>query len=399
MESHDVIVVGLGAMGSAAVYQLASRGVRVLGIDRLSPPHTHGSTHGDTRITRLAIGEGMAYVPLAMRSHQLWREIEARTGADLLTTNGCLILGRAGTGLGFHRKADFLQDTIAAAEAFGIAHELINAAEVSRRFPQLTLVGDETGYLEPAGGFLRPEACVRAQLTLAAQRGADIHRDERVESFGTSAGGVVVRTARGEYSAGKLILSVGPWIVGLLRGELSRRFTVYRQVMHWFATAPPHPLLTPARLPVYIWEVTERDTFYGFPAIDGENGGMKVATEQFARATDPGSVDRHVPEGDTLALYDRLVGARLPQLQRRRVKAVSCLYTATSDGDFVIDWHPESDNVLIVSPCSGHGFKHSAAIGETAAEMVTQGTSTIDVRPFSLQRFAADRSQSSASPR
>jgi sarcosine oxidase len=397
-ESHDVIVVGLGAMGSAAVYQLASRGVRVLGIDRLSPPHTHGSTHGDTRITRLAIGEGMVYVPLAMRSHQLWREIEAQTGADLLTANGCLILGRAGTGFGFHGKADFLHDSIAAAEAFGIAHEVLEAAEVSRRFPQFALVGDETGYLEPAGGFLRPEACVRAQLTLAAQRGADIHRDERVESFATSAGGVVVRTARGEYSADRLILSAGPWIAGLLGGELGRRFAVYRQAMHWFAIAPPHQLLTPARLPVYIWEVSGRDTFYGFPAIDGEDGGMKVATEQFARPTDPASVDRRVPEGDSQALYDRLVGARLPQLQRRRVKAVSCLYTTTRDGDFVIDWHPQSDNVLIVSPCSGHGFKHSAAVGEAAAELVTQGTSTIDVRPFSLERFAAQGPRAAVAP-
>jgi sarcosine oxidase len=385
---HDVIVVGLGAMGSAAAYQLAGRGVRVLGLDQFSPPHTLGSTHGDSRVTRLAIGEGMAYVPLAMRSHQLWREIEAQTGADLLTANGCLILGRAGTGFGFHGKVDFLQDTIAAARAFDIPYEVLDADGIRRSFPQFNLVGDEVGYHEPGGGFVRPEACVRAQLTLAARRGADIRRDERVESFAITADGVTVRTAGGDHSAGKLILSAGPWIAGLLDGVLRQRFAVHRQVMHWFATAPPHQLLVPDRFPVYIWEATERDTFYGFPAIDGEDGGMKIAAERFDEVTDPVSVNREVSLEESLALFDRLVGARLPHLQRRRVKAVACLYTTTPDGDFVIDWHPDSDDVLIVSPCSGHGFKHSAAIGEAAAELVTQGTSSIDLDAFSLRRFA-----------
>lgn len=388
METHDAIVVGLGAMGSAATYQLAARGVRVLGLDMFSPPHTLGSTHGDSRITRLAIGEGTAYVPLAMRSHQLWREIEARTGADLLTTNGCLILGRPGTGFGFHGKANFLLDTIAAAAAFAIPHEVLDTSEVGVRFPQFTLVGDEIGYHEPGGGFLRPEACVGAQLTLAARLGADIRRDVRVEGVGFGTNGVTVRTAEGEHSAGKLVLSAGPWIGGLLGGDLGSRFAVHRQVMHWFATDPAAELLSPERFPVYIWEVSQRDTFYGFPAIDGPDGGMKVAAEQFDQTTDPDSVTRHVPEEESMTLFDRVVGARLTELVRRRVKAAACLYTTTPDGDFVIDWHPESRDVLIVSPCSGHGFKHSAAIGETVAELVTQGTSSIDVGVFSLSRFA-----------
>ncbi len=387
MEIHDVIVVGLGAMGSAAAYQLARRGARVLGLDRFSPPHTLGSSHGDTRITRTAIGEGMAYVPLALRSNQLWREIEAETGADLLTVTGCLILGRAGTGFGFHGKANFLRDTIAAARAFAIDHEVLDAPAIAARFPQFTLVGDEVGYHEPGGGFLRPEACVSAQLTLAARCGADIRREVRVEDISTSDGGVVVRTSQGDHSAAKLILSAGPWITSLVGEPVRRRFAVYRQAMHWFATAPPQDILRPAHMPVFIWEVGDGDAFYGFPAIDGESGGMKVAGEQFEEADEPDSVVREVPREESLAFFDRVVGARLP-LRRRRVKAVSCLYTATPDGDFVIDWHPDSHDVLIVSPCSGHGFKHSAAIGETAAELVTQGTSSIDVGAFSLSRLA-----------
>ncbi len=387
MNSWDVIVVGLGAMGSAATYQLARRGARVLGIDRFSPPHRLGSTHGDSRITRTAIGEGMAYVPMAQRSQQLWREIEAASGADLLTQNGCLVLGRAGTGFGFHGKAHFLEDTIAAAQAFDVPHEVLDAAEVAARFPQLGLVGDEVGYLEPSGGFVRPEACVSAQLTLAKVHGADIHRNERVERLTPGGGSVTVRTDRGEHTAAKVVLSAGPWVATLLDTALGARFAVYRQVMHWFATAPPHELLTPGRLPVFIWEADERHAFYGFPAIDGETGGLKVAGEQFDHASDPDAVTREVSVDESLALYDDVVGARLPQLERRPVKAVSCLYTATGDGDFVIDWHPDSDGVLIVSPCSGHGFKHSAAIGEAAAELVLEGQSTIDVSAFSLCRF------------
>jgi sarcosine oxidase len=388
VETHDVIVVGLGAMGSAATYQLAARGIRVLGLDQFSPPHTLGSTHGDTRITRQAIGEGFAYVPLALRSHQLWREIEAQTSTDLLTTNGCLILGRAGTGFGFHGKANFLQDTIAAADAYAIPHEVLDVNQISERFPQFTLVGDEVGYFEPGAGFLRPEACVSAQLTLAARCGADIRRDVRVESFSASAGGVTVRTASGDHSAGKLIISAGPWIADFVGDELGSRFKIHRQVMHWFAAAPPHERLSPEHFPVYIWEVSDRDTFYGFPAVDGADGGMKVANEQFEVTTRPGSVSSAVPERESLALFDELIAPRFSQFRRRRVKAVSCLYTTTPDGDFVIDWHPESTDVLIASPCSGHGFKHSAAIGEVAAEMVTSGTSLIDVSAFSVHRFA-----------
>jgi sarcosine oxidase len=386
-DSWDVIVVGLGAMGSAAAYQLAARGVRVLALDQFSPPHPLGSTHGDTRITRLAIGEGFAYVPLALRSHQLWREIESQAGADLLTTNGGLILGRLGSGARHRAKTNFLDQTVAAAKTFDIRHEVLDAGAIGERFPQFNLIGDEVGYYEPDAGFLRPEACVAAQLDLAAQRGAVIRRDERVESYTIHPRGVTVVTTQGRYSAAKLVLSVGPWIADLIDQPLAEHFRVFRQVMHWFATSPPFEQLSPDRCPVYIWEVGATEWFYGFPAIDGPQGGMKVATEQHDESVDPHAVRREVAPRESFAVFDDLVGPRLPQLQRRCVKAVSCLYTSTADGDFVVDWHPDSEDVLVVSPCSGHGFKHSAAIGEAVAELVTSGESAIDLEPFSLGRF------------
>ena len=384
---YDVVVVGLGAMGSAATWQLARRGARVLGIDRFSPPHSLGSTHGDTRITRRAIGEGMAYVPLALRSHEIWREVEELTGADLLTTCGGLVLGRPG-GTASHRgKTQFLEQTVAAAQRFGIEHEVLDSSAIAQRFPQFALAGDETGYWEPGAGFLRPEACVAANLQLAVASGADIHRDERVLGFSASSSGVSLHTTHGDHAADRLILSAGAWLPALAGDEVARHFGVYRQLMHWFATAPPLDALTADRCPIFIWEVGDARWFYGFPAIDGPDGGMKVATETYAERVDPDAVTREVTDAEALAMFDALAGPRLPHLRRRRVRSVTCLYTSTADGDFVVDWHPDSDRVLVVSPCSGHGFKHSAALGEAVAQLVIDSTSTLDLAPFSLSRF------------
>ena len=170
----DTVVVGLGAMGAATLLQLARRGQRVLGVDRFDPPHDQGSTHGETRITRCGIGEGEVYVPLALRSHEIWRELEAETGMELLTQCGALILSGSETSAPVHGKADFLGCTIAAARRFGLAHEVLDAAGVMRRFPQFLLRGDETGYFEAGGGFVRPEACVSAQLNVARRLGAEV---------------------------------------------------------------------------------------------------------------------------------------------------------------------------------------------------------------------------------
>jgi sarcosine oxidase len=180
VEQYDVVVCGLGAMGSATAYQLAKRGVRVLGVDRFAPPHVVGSTHGETRVTRLATGEGLAYVPLAMRSHQLWREIEEETGAELLTTNGVLVMAAPGRHARHHGKTHFLETTIEAARAFSIDHEVLTATEISARFPQFGLRGDETGYFEPSGGFAPRARRRRTAATGATTWGDDSNgRDAR----------------------------------------------------------------------------------------------------------------------------------------------------------------------------------------------------------------------------
>jgi sarcosine oxidase len=383
---YDAIVLGLGAMGSATVYQLAKRGKRVLGIDQFAPPHRMGSTHGDTRITRLAIGEGEDYVPLVMRSHELWREIEQATGRDLLTITGGLIMASQRSRSRMHGSDTFLQTTIAAAEKYGIAHELLDTWQIRQRFPQFQLIGDEQGYYEYHAGFVRPERCIEAQLALARQHGAILQTNERALEYCPNSDSVTVTTERGTYTAEKLVMSAGAWIIHLLEPELAKFFTIYRQVLYWFAVKEEIGPFLSGRFPIFIWE-REGSNIYGFPAIDGPTGGAKVATEQYAASTTPEVVDRSVSAEETRQMYAAHVARFLPGLSETCVKAIACLYTSTPDGGFVLDTHPRHPQIIIASPCSGHGFKHSAAIGEALAQVVADGKSQIDLRSFSLRRF------------
>jgi sarcosine oxidase len=389
MKRFETIVLGLGAMGSAAVYQLAQKGSAVLGIDQHSPPHGLGSSHGDTRITRLAIGEGEQYTPLVLRSHELWRELEARTGENLLTVRGGLILSSAAKTSKTHVE-DFFANTLAAAKKYGIAHELLDASQIRRRFPQFKVVDDEHGYLERDAGFLRPEACVRAQLALAKMDGAEIHTGERVLGFDLSGSEVTVTTEDHAYAADLLIVTAGPWLRGLVDQELARCFKIYRQVLFWFDLENAASPFLAADCPVFIWELQARTQgIYGFPALDGPRGGVKVATEQFGATTTPDAVDRVVTEEETSATYANYVAPHVSGVTARCLRTAVCLYTVTPDFGFVIDAHPRSERVLIASPCSGHGFKHSAAIGEALAELAVEGATRHDISAFSLARFRA----------
>jgi len=358
--TFDSIVVGLGAAGSASAWQLAKRGARVLGIDRHEPPHAHGSHCGESRITRKAIGEGDAYVPLALRSYEIWPEIEAATGEKLLQVTGGLWISSPRRQVEMH-VADFFNRTVATARRFGIAHEVLDAAAIRRRYPQFNVRDDESGYFEPDAGFLRPEACVRAQLALARALGADLRMNESVIGIEQASGGVVVETQKGRYRAARAIVCAGAGLAGLVP-EVAPRLAVSRQVQYWFEAEGLD------RLPVWIWELQDRgNAIYGFPA---SNGVVKVATESFTREIPPEE------------MYASLVAPHLRGVGARCVKTVPCLYTATPDFNFLIDRHPRMDRVIVASPCSGHGFKHSAAMGEALAQWATDGRTTLDLTPF-----------------
>ncbi len=385
-KSYDVIVVGLGAVGSAALYQLSKRGKRVLGIDQFSPPHRFGSSHGDTRVTRLAIGEGKFYTPFAIRSHLIWRELERRTGLELLNTIGGLVMASQSSHYSLHGNTDFLGETVNAAVEHGITHRVLNTEDIRKEFPQFNLIGDEAGYYEPTMGFLRPESCIRAQLILARQNGAKILTENKVLGIIPRHDGVKIESWRGSFIADKVIISVGAWINNFLSPEYSDLFKVYRQVLYWFDVSNSYDRFREGVFPVFVWKGTD-GFIYGFPAIDGPNGGLKVASEEFNMVSDPDNIDRKISEEEIGKMYD-YTSRFLPEIRKNCVKAIACLYTKTSDSNFVIDYLDAFPDIIIASPCSGHGFKHSAAVGETLAEMATSsGRTTLDISPFSLKRF------------
>lgn len=386
---YDIAVIGLGAMGSATLYQLAKRGIRVIGLDRFSPPHDHGSTHGETRITRRAIGEGEAYVPLAVRSHEIWRELEAETGVDLLHEIGSIIVSEADDNTARPGRTGFIQRTIKAARTYGILHEILQAEEVRHRYPNLLISDAEIAYFEPGGGYLRPEACVSANLELARRLGAELRLNTVVQAITPDGDGVRVSTPTGDFLAGKVVVSAGGWASELLGDRFKTLLQPVRQVMHWFPIDTDSAEIW-ARSPVFMWPHGDDADgfFYGFPSLPGANA-MKTADEFYGAPSDPNAIDRAVPAVDSVRMFDAHLRNRLGGISSKAVRAVTCVYTVSPDSAFVIDWYPNNENILVVSPCSGHGFKHSAAIGEAVAEKLVLGQSRIDLTAFSLGRFDA----------
>lgn len=377
----DVAVVGLGAMGSAALYQLARRGVRAIGIDRFRPPHTLGSSHGETRITRQAIGEGDIYVPLARRSHEIWDALEAETGAHLIERCGYLAMATHDDQMVHHGKTGFLETTIAAARRHAIPHELLTPAEVRYRFPQFRgLTGNERCYFEPGGGYVRPERCIAVQLRRAAELGARILHDSPVLAIEADVAGVRITTASGSVSAAHVVVAAGAWVTPFLPTATADHIRVYRQVAHWLPITDP--ALFGPDAPVFIWHHGSRsqDIIYGFPPVDGA-GEIKCASESYDTPTTPDADWSAVTPAEAAGFVRTHVAPRIAGVAAHAARSSACLYTVTDDGDFIIDTHPDNAAVTIVSACSGHGFKHSAAIGEAIA------LGAIDPA-FSLGRFA-----------
>ncbi len=383
----DILVIGLGAMGSATAHHLAQRGAKVIGIDQFAPPHHHGSTHGESRITREAVGEGASFVPLVMRSHMLWRELEAATGETLFTQCGGLILGHEGRANLLHEQADFLGSTRRVAEQFGIAHSMLNHNEIAARFPQFALAGDEIGYYEPGAGYLHPEACVRAHLSQATKHGAALHTGETVQVIRRDGAQTIVETDRARYTPGTTIVTAGPWLPALVPA-LASNLVIRRQVLFWFALNSTQNYSRDA-FPIFIWPWGGEDgeAFYGFP--QSADGTIKLASEQRGTTTTPSSVNREVTEAEIDAMFRTHVQPHLRGVSATCVKATTCLYTNAPRAQFLIDRLPDAPDVIVVSACSGHGFKHSPAIGEALAEMSMSGATPDALAPFNWQNFQA----------
>jgi sarcosine oxidase len=374
MDRYEVIVLGLGAMGSAALYQLARAGAKVLGVDQFTPPHTQGSSHGQTRIIREAYYEHPSYVPIVQRAYDLWDRLEKESGSRLFLQTGGVMIGPRGSAIP--------EGALLSAVQHGLEHEVLEAAEIHRRWPALSPSAGMVGVVERRAGILFPEECIATHLRMAAKPGAETRLNERVREWSATSDGVQVRTSQGEYAAAKLIISAGAWLPALVP-PLAGQLKVERQVLMWFAAKSSPETFHPSRCPIHLWSYDDGRLIYGFPDL---GTGIKIAKHHEGARSDPDQVDRtiHPEEVEEMrALLDRF----LPEANGRFLEATVCMYTDTPDQHFLIDFHPEHGNVLIVSPCSGHGFKFSSAVGEIAAELIARGKSRFDIGLFALNRL------------
>jgi len=355
MPSFDIAVVGLGAVGGAALLAGARAGAKVIGFDRFAPPHGFGSTHGETRIVRAATGEGLAYTPFARRSFELWDQLAAETGESLVTRCGLLLLGGQ-LPHAMHAPSDFIGTTIDAARTHAIPHEVLTSAQVRARFPAYAQFDGERAYFEPSAGMAHPERTVAAQLTRAQTLGAQTRFNAPVLSITRNGSTVTLRTETETTHAAHVVLAAGAWTAGFLPQAHARRLTVTRQSLHWFAPPSNASAYEPERMPAFIW-----DDLYGFP-IATPGGGVKIATETLDAVVHPDNVAREITRHDIDIVTPR-VRAAFPELGAH-LRGATCLYTATPDFNFWAGPHPDIPQATVVSACSGHGFKHAAALGE-----------------------------------
>ena len=298
MKTIDVIIVGLGAMGSAAAFHLARRGQRVLGLDRFAPPHAYGSSHGQTRIIREAYFEHPVYVPLIQRAYELWAELEIQSGRNLFQPTGGLMIGRPDSAV--------VAGALRSAKEHHLKFKLFSGAEVRRHFPGLRPTDDMVAVWEPRAGILFPEHCIEAHLRLAREHGADLRLDTPVSRWEARAGGVRVASDRCQYEAGQLVLAAGGWIKALLP-DLNLPFTVERQVQFWFEPKKAAPF-QPAHCPIHLWEHQPGRHFYGFPNL-GE--GVKVAGHHEGETASPDAIRRDVSPAEVEGMR-RIVRQFLP---------------------------------------------------------------------------------------
>jgi sarcosine oxidase len=362
--THDVIVAGLGGMGSAAAYHLAGRGKRVLGLERFSPAHDKGSSHGRSRIIRQSYFEGAEYVPLLLRSYELWEQLERETGQELMTLTGGLMIGR--------EEGDLVSRSVASADEHGLPYEVLDAGEIRRRFPAYAPDPETVALYEKKAGFVRPEESVRAHLDRAAALGADLRFEEPVVSWKATDGGVRVETPAASYEAERLVISPGAWAPRLL-ADLGLPLEVTRQVMFWFEPVSGLDLFVPERFPIFIWEPDDGNMFYGFPAQDDDRGVKAAFFRAGGVPTDPETIDREVRE-EEVAFLRCYLAEHVPDLAGRCLDAKACMYTNTPDEHFVISPYPEHPQVAVACGFSGHGYKFCGVVGEILADLATEGS-------------------------
>ena len=372
MSSYDVIVLGVGGMGSATVYALARRGRRVLGLEQFSLAHDRGSSHGVNRIIRLAYAEHPAYVPLLRRAYELWRELEDRARERLLFITGGVDVGAP--------DGPMVAGSLLSCREHNLSHEVWSADELNRRFPGFRLPRDLAAVYQADGGFVMSERAILAHAAAAHELGAEVREGERVQSWAPEGSGVRVRTASGEYRADRLVITAGAW-VGDAVPALSRLAVPERQVLIW--TQPLRPeLFAPGAFPVFNMEAAE-GRYYGFP-IYGVPGFKMGKYHHRCEQTHPDTMNRETDAEDERVLRDG-IARYFPDANGPTLALKTCLFTNTPNEHFILDRHPELEQVSIASPCSGHGYKFAPVVGEIMADFALEGGCTKwDLRLFRL---------------
>lgn len=356
--TYDVIVVGVGAMGSAALWRLAARGRRVLGLERWDIPHAHGSSHGVSRIIRLPYYESPDYVPLLRRAYELWRELEAATGREILVTTGSLDASAEDDPL--------FQGALASALAHDLAHEVLTGAAVNERFGGYRLPPAHRALFQPDGGLVASERAIVAHVEAAQALGADVRARERVLEWEARAGGVVVTTTKGRYEAERLILAAGAWM-GEIAPVLRTVAVPERQVLAWLQPRTPE-LFGPGAFPVFNLQVDE-GRYYGLPIYDVP--GFKFG--RYGHRGETGAPDTlsREPDGEDEAMLRAFAERYFPDGAGRTLALRACMFTNTPDEHFILDHHPRHGNVVLASPCSGHGYKFASVVGEVLADLAS----------------------------
>ncbi|HLW47719.1 MAG TPA: N-methyl-L-tryptophan oxidase [bacterium] len=374
MRHYNAIVIGVGGMGSAAVYHLARRGRRTLGLEQFDIPHDRGSSHGTNRIIRLAYWEHPSYVPLLRRAYELWRELEHRAGERLLIITGGVDAGPEGS--------KTVQGSLLSCDLHHLPHETLNAAELHRRFPGYRLARDMVAVYQPDGGFVLSERAIVAHVTAAQALGADVHAREPVLDWEAGAGGVRVRTARDTYSADRLVITAGPWAARLVPA-LAQTAVPERQVLLWAQPLRPEYFQLGA-FPVFNMESPE-GRFYGFP-IYGVPGFKIGKYHHRLERTGPDSVDREIHPEDEAVLRDG-IRQYFPDANGPTMAMTTCLFTNSPDEHFILDRHRDHENVCLAAGFSGHGYKFCSVVGEIMADLALEGRSKFDLSLFRANRF------------
>lgn len=372
--THDVAVLGVGGMGSAAAWQLARRGLSVVAVEQFDPGHDRGSSHGLSRIIRLAYFEHPSYVPLLRRAFELWNELEQESGEKLLHVTGGLDAGIPGSRV--------FEGSLESCRVHGLRHEVLSADEVNDRFPGYRLPGDFKAVLQSDAGFLEPEKCIRAAASLSLGLGAEVMTGRRVHGWERNGDGISIHMEGGEIRARQLVLTAGAWTPKLVP-SLAHLLRPERQVVAWFSVSDD-AAFAPGRFPIFVMQ-TPDGYFYGFP----QHGvpGFKIGKYHHrAELVDPDGMNRLV-DADDEAVLRKCVSSIFPQADGPVIRSSTCIFTNTPDEHFIIDRLPDAPEVLLVSACSGHGFKFCSVVGEVVADLVTLGATRHDLSLFRLSRF------------